>query len=476
MYRRLRRLVLPLVGLGLAAGGCTALNSNYSENTSAQGAEGSADGSTMDPSSSGSAATSDASTAASESSPPTSTTFWDPDSSSGTPEALLFEDDDAEDFGAGSSQRMHWQGALVLDQGSDDGRHVSRVFDAQEQAQWVSLRWAPSAPYGIGMAEAGHDESDYPEGGVDRDRLRLLLRMDEPGPVAAGTLLEDTSGLGHHGKLDGADAQGVSGVFGRALQSVSDSSDIQFDSVPLAPGTSAFTWALWFRGEDCNNTTIMALDSPSDLPTTSMFMMCADQLPAGCTPQQDSHVFVRARDISLDSADLCSTTRIDDGRWHLIVLRRADSNVFPLALFVDGYSEHAAQVSPGMDFGIEDDVVFTVAGQRPDWPGVGVFDEVAVWHRALDDEEIESLYLRGRRRLTLQVRACQEHDCSDAPPFVGPDGTPDTVFVDPGPGVGHEVELHDLYGVALQYQLVADRDPGIPTPAVHEVSAVAIVE
>lgn len=53
---------------------------------------------------------------------------------------------------------------------------------------------------------------------------------------------------------------------------------------------------------------------------------------------------------------------------------------------------------------------------------VAVIDEMAVWGRALSATEIEHLYRRGAHRVWLQVRGCQQHDCSDNPTWSGPNG------------------------------------------------------
>ena len=67
------------------------------------------------------------------------------------------------------------------------------------------------------------------------------------------------------------------------------------------------------------------------------------------------------------------------------------------------------------------------------FPASGSFDEVAVWRRALDDDELRALWLRGMRRLGLQVRTCEQPDCGDDPPFFGDTQGPFVDTVQDGP-------------------------------------------
>ena len=64
-------------------------------------------------------------------------------------------------------------------------------------------------------------------------------------------------------------------------------------------------------------------------------------------------------------------------------------------------------------------------------PSIGVFDEVAIWRRALTPAEVASLHRRGALRLSMQVRACADASCGDAPSFAGPGRDPSASFWDP---------------------------------------------
>lgn len=57
----------------------------------------------------------------------------------------------------------------------------------------------------------------------------------------------------------------------------------------------------------------------------------------------------------------------------------------------------------------------------------GIIDEIAIWNRALDANEITQLYQRGASRLKFQVRSCDDDHCIGET-WKGPDGTSSTYF------------------------------------------------
>jgi hypothetical protein len=57
----------------------------------------------------------------------------------------------------------------------------------------------------------------------------------------------------------------------------------------------------------------------------------------------------------------------------------------------------------------------------------GSIDELAVLARAVNEEEMRSMYLRGALQVRYRVRTCDDIAC-DTESFVGPDGTTATYF------------------------------------------------
>jgi hypothetical protein len=144
-----------------------------------------------------------------------------------------------------------------------------------------------------------------------------------------------------------------------------------------------------------------------------------------------------------------------------------------VALFVDGKLEDEGDSLLDGPIAPSVDVEMTLGGQSTDaWPGIGEYDEVAVWHRGLSNEEIADLFHRGARDLRFRVRACDTPDCADEPDFTGPDGAP--FFADRRdvlPDAPHP--LPPLDGAYFQYEALFTTRTDVESPALGSVTITA---
>lgn len=96
-------------------------------------------------------------------------------------------------------------------------------------------------------------------------------------------------------------------------------------------------------------------------------------------------------------------TKVDDGRWHQVVIvlgAKPKSNERSLRMFIDGKPDgRAAGVTPAQS----DDPVWIGANsdsnlrdQHSTLNFHGLIDELAIWNRALSDDEIVTLYTSGK--------------------------------------------------------------------------------
>ena len=472
----MRRLWLLLLASAL---GCVVLNSNYQASESgsggADGTSGDDTPTTSEPSTtSGGTSTSDADTGdASESVTTDAAPLGDVE---------FLDEQWAGQFGVAElNDGLRWSDeGVVLEPENPGATLESRIFDAEESAYWVQLQWDPAAPY-LREIDADPLPEDTPEVTLVDD-LALLLHLNEP-PLADGDPVSDAMGL-RDGVWFGTETTAVRGVFSRALAHDDGGLGSRIDfSNPVEPGTGPFTWTMWYREEGCDGTTLMALDSP--LPSGSVgtglsFMSCGAS--DVCGDMETGHAVARIQGPGAVSlARTCSPKFIDDGAWHHIVARRTiEGNGQRLELFVDGESQDDEPADGVVDVSVHDraDVpeTFTVAGgNHENFPGPGAYDEVALWNRALTDEEIERVYLRGALIARFQVRACEEPDCHDAE-FVGPGGNPGEEFIDPGPKADHAIDLEplDLRGRYFQYRFQFRRPADAISPAIAAVRAIGV--
>lgn len=474
----MRRLSLLLLASGL---GCVVLNPNYQDSESGtEGADGTSSETnpttgTQPPTSGGSGSMSGTSTVGGS----------DSETTNGRPlgDVEFIDERWAGQFGeAEFNDGIQWgDGGVVLEPQSTGASLESRIFDAEGAVQWVSIQWDPHAPY-LRPIDADPLPDDAREVALIEE-LVLLLHLDAP-PLSAGDTVIDAMGL-RDGEWFGTPTTAVRGVFSGALAHDDGGlgSRIDFEN-PVEPGMGPFTWAVWYREDGCEGTTLLALDSP--LPTGSVgtglsFISCGASVVCP-NPDENGHAIARIQGPgSSNLTRTCSPKLIDDGGWHHLVVRRTlEGNGQRLDLFVDGEFQHTDEAPGVVNVAVHgeasDPETFTVAGgNHENFPGPGAYDEVALWNRALSDQEIERVYLRGALVARVQVRACDEPDCHDAE-FVGPGGNPGEEFIDPGPKADHAIDLDalDLHGRYFQYRLQLRRPADTISPAIAAVRAIGL--
>jgi hypothetical protein len=109
----------------------------------------------------------------------------------------------------------------------------------------------------------------------------------------------------------------------------------------------------------------------------------------------------------------------NDDRWHHLVVSFKSGIANGTEIYLDG------------DLKLTTTITFTgqnVAAQIGwgNWPGqnfTGFIDEVAIWNRALNADEVKELYRRGANRVKFQVRTCVTSNCNDNPTWLGPNGS-----------------------------------------------------
>lgn len=383
-----------------------------------------------------------------------------------------FTDDAFEgEFGAGVLVELAWSDALGLAASSVDGRLDSRVFGVGDDVEWTSITWVPAAPYGRPLPDGGASESAYESGNADMSDLVLLMHLDDIERDEVGAYVLDTSGVGTNAYVREGAMDLTGGVFGRALHDMPAEGTpyLSASAANLVPGTSDFTWSTWVRTDSCGTgATFVSVDDPINLAgTTSIWFECV----AGSGCGNAVGVVAAAARFGGSGPVACSTTRIDDGQWHHLAMRKEGHPTATLTVFVDGQAESAASEPLAGALVDSNTLAFSLMGQAdPAYPAEGDLDELAMWHRALSDTEIADLYLRGARQLRFRVRGCADALCDDGS-FVGPDGNADSAFIDRAPVPGDPQPLAPLIAPALQYEASFSRDlDSIGSPKLRSIT------
>ena len=389
-------------------------------------------------------------------------------------DAFVFRDDawDGE-FALGDTTDLTWNGGtLELDGASNQAVFTSRVFAAPRPALWHSLKWEPRAPYGKPLPDAGVVESGYEFGGADMMDNVLLLHFEEDQLLDAGAMVLDSSGNSTHGTVAGPGPMGTdSGIFGQSIVDPQDMLRVEFPPGPVAPGELDFTWAMWVRPTECTATSSwLALDesAPIGEGLTTIWLGCAPLgIQAGVLHGASGGWFVTT------AGDLA---KLD--RWHHVamVVNQTASQAFTdveILIYLDGvlHDDYITAVSGPLDTASR--ARFYVGGQPAIAVGEslarGRYDEVALWNRALSEADIDDLFHRGARSVSLKVRACDDEAC-EGEEFVGPLGDPDLAYIDESLNPEDlEHDLPELVGPYVQYRMVFARMPGVISPKIAAV-------
>jgi len=374
---------------------------------------------------------------------------------------VVFRDDElAGEFGDGTFSGLEYaDGRVRLAAGVTSGVFVSRVFDAGATVQWQTLAWSPDAPYAKPLPNDGLAEVGYADGNVDMLGNVVLFHFDADGALAAGTVVADGSGRGNDGTLltDGSGSAGVAGVFGTAIADHLDAYvSIPPDTMDLDFGADDFTWATWFRfSHDCSaNNVFIGVDDivggGDDFP--HLWMGCTDEAwpecPASARMPTPGGVLRSVHSLAGDGTSYCGEGPINDDTWHHMAITKAGHPDAVVTLYVDGGISAQADASFAAPLDLTQDGDFAFGGfSGGTYPTEGMFDDAAIWTRALADDEIAALYRRGALRVALALRVCGVADCADEPAFVGgPDLEAGEGFTDPpdAPAPGSELGLGGL--------------------------------
>ncbi|WP_428264641.1 LamG-like jellyroll fold domain-containing protein [Haliangium sp.] len=401
------------------------------------------------------------------------------------------------DFGAGDfvGTRFATGSGVTLSDGRDSGEFVSRVFDSGESGTvWSSLTWATDGPHGVPLPDDGAGEDGYLRDGADMADNVLLLHLED-GAISPGRQLVDSSGRGNRPVLTSTASDelvGADGRFGRALIDTLDSHfyiDIDPTGSPAVGddfgfGEGGFTWALWLEtGQDCSdNRVYMGAEGYGVDGYIHMWLGCNSGDAPWCAPGSPGGrvggFITSAQEIEDYGVGVCGLSQINDDAWHHIALVKAGHAPATVSLYVDGAVEFSEEFSFGQPFQFAEPVRFIIGsfGSYADdlllYQAEGRYDELAIWRRALDAEEVAAMYRRGGLRVGFQVRACSEPGCADDPPFVGPDGSETRLYRAPSGGTGPEraVALDGVSGRYLQYRAVLESDIPDESPVLRRVA------
>jgi hypothetical protein len=387
----------------------------------------------------------------------------------GGPSAGGFTDERLEgQFGAGTFAGTRWAGDHVeLDVGKSAGDFLSRVFDAGSAGvSWQRLRWVPGAPYGKALPDNGAAETGYRASSFDMANNVLLVHFD-------GALV-DTSPAAN--VLAGSALGFAPAVFGSGLQDTQAGyvhANVTSSASVFNFGTDSFSWSIWAKSTTpCpGNAVYMGIENPGTGLKPHLWLGCTPLGGDAGAPGTLGDTFCSTRGTTNDCASVDGSQVLTDGAWHHMAIVKDGHAPATLSAYLDGVLQGTTPADYLNPIVFDDGVEFAIGGfSKGTYPADGVFDEVAVWRRALTAAEVVALYRRGAQRLSVQVRACAEPTCDNVA-FVGPSSDPARSFVDPPNNLTPPDALPiAASGRYVQYKVHFESDDASQSPALYAVT------
>lgn len=285
------------------------------------------------------------------------------------------------------------------------GSYTSTIFDAISTSQWQSLDWAPQDKYSLTLPDNKQTVDAGAAGVVDMTGNQLLFHLDD-----AGASVTDTSGTGNNGTA--VNTSLVTGQFAGARRFTGSNSYVEIpNSASLNPSTgiSIEAWVKW------------NINPASGIQWAQIINKNVDD-QYQIQHNFNNSAFEFALRTNVNRRYVLSTTVPQQGVWYHVV---GTYNGASLRIHVNGVFENAVSLSGNIVSSISP--VRIGSRSSNDRFFNGDIDEVAIYNRALSATEISSRYLAGKAKLSMQVRSCEESNCSDAS-FIGPDGTAATYY------------------------------------------------
>lgn len=233
-----------------------------------------------------------------------------------------------------------------------------------------------------GATEAGETETGAALVEGLRDGLVLLMPMEEEAWAGILGEVRDASGRQNHGTVTGGATTTIDGRFGRA--GVFDGASwIEIpDHATLRPSTG-LTISAWVR--------------PTNLGTSESYGIVSKRLEYGSQTAYTLYLSTEGQptcDIQLEDDRFYADTQLVDNRWtHIaVVFDGTLSESERVRMYIDGELEHVAPESSAMidpEFGADLRIGDLPGGGQP---FIGQIDEVAIWSRALSEEEMVALW------------------------------------------------------------------------------------
>ncbi len=319
--------------------------------------------------------------------------------------AQIFQDDELGDFLQGNFSRTFYNSSgfvqLNISQGFTTGNFSSRVFDAGINSTWNNISWTSELCYGCELVGNGAIEQGNFLRLLNMSGNILLAHMNEQ----SGNITDSSGNLNHgNPRLFEGNEYGLAGKFNTSIDFEngvgSNGEYINFTTPSLINSLeNQLTLEAWIKPESFPNDPTIIDKGPSLLSlyvssgANNLLTFILDTSSGGATSY---------------TAD----TDMSPGEWYHVV---ATYNGSQVRLYLNGELDSTPSARTGTVSTNNLDLVVGSgwSGANPNaFPFDGLIDEVAIYNRSLNAQEISDRYARGVLRLNLSSRVCNDQACS----------------------------------------------------------------
>ena len=302
------------------------------------------------------------------------------------------------------------------------GTFTSRVMDNGSADAWQSLAWTTTLPFGKELPDRGSSESSAnysslidatTDPGTSHDLMDGVAGLWHLNEGSSSTTVNDTSGNANAGTVHGGVTLEVPGKLGSGAKFDGSSGYVSIPTSSSLEITGTITVSAWVYTRD-NSVAYQSVLRKGGSPDYQLRLGNGSQKPQFVATIGGNYKYAPA------------TTTLENKTWTHVVGTYDGSQV---RIYINGMLE-----PPGGDCyatgAIKTDSSDLTIGAGDNW-FPGMLDEVAIWNRALSDDEVLRLYRRGANRIKFQVRSCTSSDCSDrssSGDWLGPDGSNQSYF------------------------------------------------
>ncbi len=302
--------------------------------------------------------------------------------------------------------------------------YTSPILIAQNITDWQTLTVIPRAPYGKELPNNKALETGYERGAINMSNNVLLLHMNE----TSGNVVYDSSGNGLNGTAYDASKYQINqtGILNKAIRFTNNSSNengqVRVPHNSLLSFTTQGTVCTWVNLTDTSQR-YAGFVKKGQLANFSDEEYSLQMFTSSSQP-----IFNVSDTTGADNY-VTSSQALTAGTWHHLC--GTINTASGLKIYVNGVQRGNLNWPSGriirnatgsLQIGAQN-ITNSELGMK------GMLDEVAIFNRELSAIEIQALHDRAKLKFSLQLRACNEADCSDAS-FVGPDGTAATSYTD----------------------------------------------